>query len=78
MYPGRTIVRLTPLKKRVILLNVRVPTVTFNSTVPELLNWSALYQNDYGGRSVDGELKGRKRIEKSSPRDELLDNLDQE
>ena len=57
---------------------MRVPTVTFNFTVPELFNWSALYQNDYGGRSVDGELKGCKRIEKSSPRDKLLDNLDQE
>ena len=46
--------------------------------IPESLNWSALYQNDYGGRSVNGELKGHKRIEESPPRDELLDNLDQE
>ena len=46
--------------------------------IPESLNWSALYHNDYGGRSVDGELKGHKRIEKFCPRDEPLDNLDQE
>lgn len=46
--------------------------------IPELLNWFALYHNDYGGNSVDGELKGHKQIKESSPRDELLDNLDQE
>lgn len=52
--------------------------MTFNCMVPESLNWSALYQNDYGGSSIDGELEGHKRVEESSPRDELLDNLDQE
>ena len=46
--------------------------------IPESLNWSALYYNDYGGRSVDGELNSRKRIEESSPCGELLNNLDQE
>lgn len=46
--------------------------------IPESLNWSALYHNDYGGRSVDGELKRHKRVEESSPRAELLDDLDQE
>lgn len=69
---------LTPLEKGVILLNSRVPTITFNFMVPESLNWSALYHDDYGGRSVDGELKGHKRIEESSPRDVYLDNFDQE
>ena len=57
---------------------MRNPTVTFNPAIPEFLDWSALYQNDYAGRSVDGELKGREKVEKSSPRDKLLDNLDQE
>ena len=57
---------------------MRAPAVTFNTTIPEFLNRSALYQDDYAGRSIDAELKGRKKIEKSSPRDKLLDNLDQE
>ena len=46
--------------------------------IPESLNWSALHRDDYGGNAVDGELKGHKRIKESSPRDELLNNLDQE
>lgn len=52
--------------------------MTSNFMVPESLDRSALYHDDYGGSSVDGELKGHKRIEESSPRDELPDNLDQE
>ena len=46
--------------------------------IPESLDWSALYHNDYRGRSVDGELKRHKRIEESSPHAEFLDDLDQE
>ena len=46
--------------------------------IPESFNWSALYHNDYGGRSVDGKLKSHKRIQESSPHNELLDNLNQE
>ena len=46
--------------------------------IPESLNWSALYHDNYGGRSVHSKLKGHKRVEESSPRDKFLDNLDQE
>ena len=42
------------------------------------LNRSTLYHDDYGGRSVDGELKSHERIQESSPHNELLDDLDQE
>lgn len=46
--------------------------------VPETLDRSTLCHNEYGGGTVDSELEGHKRIEKSSLRDELLENLDQE
>ncbi len=71
--------RLTPLKIGVILLDSRVPTtITFDFMIPQSLNRSALHRDNYGSNSVDGELKGHKRIKESSPRDELLNNLDQE
>ena len=46
--------------------------------VPETLNRSTLCHNEYGGGTVNRELKGHKRIEESSLRDKLLENLDQE
>ena len=68
----------TALEIGVILLYVRTPTVTLNVVVPQSLNGPALYHDDYGSRCVDDELKDYHRIEEPSPRDVLLDDLDQE